>query len=393
MRRVHGWLALATGLVLLVILLSGVALVFQPELDKLFHPSLYKSTPSSNPITPTEAIRAVKEQEPDFPVGDTVVRNRGVYEVYSPNFVRQAHVDPGTGEVLGVGSHQSGVLGFLGNLHMCGLTCKHYPGYVGFLHDRVRILGNPLNIGSLCLCVAALVLVLLCISGLILWWPGIKRMARGFKVRRGGGTYKTNYDLHKVVGFAAIPFLLFWAITGAGFELKQIEDAWYAVTPGDEPKRDFVPFESKPGSGNGITPGQAERLATAAVPGSKSISITLPADDKKAYYDVWIQHDWDSLATYTWPGNTEVGVDQHSGKTKILYGDPDESRPASQVLWTEWLFAGHSGFLFGPLPRVVWLLFGLTPLLLAITGTTVWWIRRRKRKRKAPAPVPAPAPT
>ena len=77
------------------------------------------------------------------------MRNRGVYEVYSRNFMRQAHVDPGTGEVLGIGNHEAGVLGFLANLHMCGLSCKDYPGYVGFLHERVRILGNPLNVGTL----------------------------------------------------------------------------------------------------------------------------------------------------------------------------------------------------------------------------------------------------
>ena len=79
---------------------------------------------------------------------------------------------------------------------------------------------------------------------------------------------------------------------------------------------------------------------------------------RRRYYDVWIQHDWDSLGSYVWPGNTEVGVDQHSGETKILYGDPDESRPASQVLWSEWLFASHAGYLFGPLPRSVWFIFG-----------------------------------
>ncbi len=385
LRRMHGWLALATGVVLLAILLSGVALVFQPELDKLLHPGLYDATETENPISPKQALAEVERQEPDFPVGDTIVRNRGVYEVYSRNFMRQAHVDPGTGEVLGIGNHEAGVLGFLANLHMCGLSCKDYPGYVGFLHERIRILGNPLNVGTLILCGGALVLIFMCISGLALWWPGVRRMARGFKVRRGGGAYKTNYDLHKVVGFAAIPFLLFWAVTGLGFELKQIEDAWYALTPGDEPKREFVSFESKPDSGNGVGPGEAERLATTAVPGSKPISITLPADNKKGYYDVWIQHDWDSLGSYVWPGNTEVGVDQHSGETKILYGDPDESRPASQVLWSEWLFASHAGYLFGPLPRSVWFIFGLTPLLLAITGTAVWWIRRRKRKRKRPA--------
>ena len=55
---------------------------------------------------------------------------------------------------------------------------------------------------------------------------------RGLKVRRGKGRYKLNYDLHKVVGFVALPALAIWALTGINFELpKQTEGAYYAVTP------------------------------------------------------------------------------------------------------------------------------------------------------------------
>ena len=65
-----------------------------------------------------------------------------------------------------------------------------------------------------------------------MWWPGIKRLARGLRVRRRQGTYAFNYDLHNVVGLAAIPFLVMWGFTGAHFELKQVSELWYAVLPG-----------------------------------------------------------------------------------------------------------------------------------------------------------------
>jgi uncharacterized iron-regulated membrane protein len=32
--------------------------------------------------------------------------------------------------------------------------------------------------------------------------------------------------------------------------------------------------------------------------------------------------------------------------------------------------------------RIPWVLFGLTPLLLAVTGMTTWLLRRRKRRAK-----------
>jgi hypothetical protein len=33
-----------------------------------------------------------------------------------------------------------------------------------------------------------------------------------------------------VAGFLTLPFLFMWALTGAGWELPFVADAWYAVT-------------------------------------------------------------------------------------------------------------------------------------------------------------------
>jgi uncharacterized iron-regulated membrane protein len=47
-----------------------------------------------------------------------------------------------------------------------------------------------------------------------------------------------------------------------------------------------------------------------------------------------------------------------------------------------WPGAVHMGTLVGWLPRTGWILFGLTPLLLAVTGTVTWVMRRRMGRRK-----------
>jgi uncharacterized iron-regulated membrane protein len=392
-RRLHGWVALAVGIVLLVVVVSGAMLVLDPEIQKLLvKPDLYRSTPSENPISPGQAIRAAKREVPDFE-GATAVRNRGVYEVYDDSFLKQVHIDPGTGEVLGVASHDSGVMGFVRNLHTCGLSCKDYPGYLPLLKHKLELLGNRLTIGDLVLGCTALVLLFLALSGLVLWWPGIKRFARGFRVRRGRGAYATSYDMHKVFGFAALPFLAMWAITGAGFEFKQVEQAWYAVLPGDRPTNADLPvFASKPGSGPGIGAVTAERIAARAIPGSEVTSVTLPAaGDRKGYYDIWVSHGWDAYESSLWSGNTEVAVDRYSGRAEVMWGDPDPARPISEVLWEEWSYPVHAGTPVGWLPRLGWLAFGLVPLLLAVTGTTVWWIRRRKRGRKRSTARATPA--
>jgi len=384
LRKLHGWLALATGVVLLLVVLSGTILLFQPELSKIINPGLYESTPTEDPITPAEALRNVREEMPKLNDASTIVLQRGIYMVYTADYARQINVDPGTGEVLGASDSEAGFLGFVSNLHLCGLSCKGYPGYIPWLKNRVEVLGNRPTIGGLILGISALVLIVLSVSGLFLWWPGIKRMAKGLKVRRGKGRYATHYDLHKVFGFVALPFLLMWAFTGASFEFEQFEKAWYGILPGEQPDPKELPtFESKPGSGDGINPAQAQNAALAAVPGAELTSITLPGrDDRKGYYDVWLTDGYDSFRASEWPGDAEVAVDRWSGRTQIMWSGPEAERPASQVLWEDWSYPIHAGLAVGWLPRGVWLAFGLVPLMLAVTGVTVWWIRRRKRRAK-----------
>ena len=386
-RKVHLWAAFATGLVLLIVTLSGAILILDPEIHQLTHPGHYEATEAADPATPSEAIAAVNAEFPDFKAS-TAIRNRGVYVVPDEMFEREAYVDPGTAEINGTREPYGGVMGFIKNLHMCGLSCKDYAGYTHFLHERVNFLGNKISVGLLILGLAGVVLLFMAISGLFLWWPGIKRMARGFKIRRGKGGYSKHYDLHKVVGFVALPFFAMWAITGMGFSFKQIEDAWYALLPGDEPKlkEEYLAFESKPGSGEGITTDEAERLALASRPGSTPVSVTAPLrGDKKGYYDVWIQDGFDEYGYYSWPGTHEVAVDRWSGRTQTVFPG-SEDREFSRVAWEDWNFTLHAGTPVGWLPRLAWIAFGLVPLLLAITGTSMWLLKRRMRRRKVTPP-------
>lgn len=381
-RKLHLWMAFAAGAVLLVVMVSGAILVLDPEIDQVFSPERYDVTETGEEISPGAALAAVRRDDPEFDPS-TVIRNRNVYVVADVDFENEAYVDPGTGEVLGTHDPNAGFMGFVKNLHMCGLTCKEYPGYIAALKERVPFLGKELMIGGIVLGLTGLVLLFMAISGLVLWWPGVKRFARGFRIRRGKGGYSKNYDLHKVFGFAALPFLAMWAITGMGFEFKQIEQAWYAVMPGERPSgnEEFLKFQSKPGSGEGISPAEAERIAVAEVPGSEPVSISVPAkDDRRGYYDVYVAKSIDSYEHYEWPGTHEVAVDRYSGRAKVVF--PVADRPIGQEIWEDWNFTVHAGTPVGWIPRLAWVFFGLVPLLLAFTGTAMWLLKRRMRKRR-----------
>jgi uncharacterized iron-regulated membrane protein len=135
---------------------------------------------------------------------------------------------------------------------------------------------------------------------------------------------------------------------------------------------------------------EAAVIAERALPGSRLTSIA-PIDpkDKASYYSAYVAEGTDAFEHGLWPGDVAVRVDRYSGRAKPGYGDPTDEQPVAQTLWEEWNFPIHAGVPVNGVWRIGWILFGLAPLLLAITGVTTWLIRRRRRKRPRPRPAPA----
>ena len=115
-------------------------------------------------------------------------------------------------------------------------------------------------------------------------------------------------------------------------------------------------------------------------------------------------HGVDTWAYGNYPGNYGVYVDRYSGRARRYFPDPGNDTITNGFM-QNWAGAIHMGTLVGWLPRTGWILFGLTPLLLAVTGTVTWVMRRRMGRRKkrrgrdrdggsgpgAPSPVGVPA--
>jgi len=55
-----------TGALLLTVVLSGMALLYEPDLQKLLHPSLYDAAPAASTISADRARAAALLEVPDF---------------------------------------------------------------------------------------------------------------------------------------------------------------------------------------------------------------------------------------------------------------------------------------------------------------------------------------
>lgn len=407
----HRWLSLILGIVLVVLTTTGAFVVFSPEWTRWSNSSTFDVTHSSDPIPMSQAIDVVRDAHPEFDPGSVNLYS-GLYEVSSTD--DEAHpgfygVDPGTGDITGYANPSRGVMAFFNQVHECFFTCDDYPGYIGFLDHPVPTLGmhwlQDVTWAGFTLGVLGLLLLFLAVSGIWLWWPGIRRLSRGFRVRTKRGRFARDYDLHQVIGMAALPFLLMWGLTGASFEFHWVSTAWYSLTGGKQVAD--VSFESAPNTGNrlDITLDDAVAAGRAqARPGATLVYVSLPAaDDDTAYYDMWFSEAFDQYRHGAYPGQLEVAVDRHDA-TNVQVNDYGTAPTLSnKLLDTLGAPTFHYGQSFNAWWRIIWFLVGLTPLALMITGLSTWFYKRGLRKRKrsggggttpaAPAPLATTVPS
>jgi len=79
------------------------------------------------------------------------------------------------------------------------------------LHDD--LLGGPT--GRSINGIGALLILILAVTGIIVWWPGIRTWKRSLTVRRHTGWQRFAWDLHSMVGFWSFAFLIVFALSGA----------------------------------------------------------------------------------------------------------------------------------------------------------------------------------
>ncbi|MEQ1884334.1 MAG: PepSY-associated TM helix domain-containing protein, partial [Bryobacteraceae bacterium] len=65
--------------------------------------------------------------------------------------------------------------------------------------------------------IGGFVTAFLCLTGLIVWWPGGGRWKRALGFRMDAGWKRLNFDMHSSVGFWTFLILFVWGMTGGYF--------------------------------------------------------------------------------------------------------------------------------------------------------------------------------
>jgi len=81
------------------------------------------------------------------------------------------------------------------------------------LHDHLGGGRTGLRVNGL----GAVVVIVMCVTGAVIWWPGRSRWRRSLVLHRHVSARRFIWDLHNVLGFWLLLLILMWALTGIYF--------------------------------------------------------------------------------------------------------------------------------------------------------------------------------
>ncbi len=197
--QVHLWAGIGLGLYVIVVCLSGSAAVFNNELYTAFLPEPMLVARAGPRMSRAEVRASAQRAYPGRSITRVSVsrnpREAATVSFGNSVFADQRFFDPYTGRDVG-NARPFGLrmVSFFSVLHM-----RLFLGYNGLLLNGA---GGFLSAA-------------LCLTGLVIWWPGIRCWRRSLTIHFDASPKRLNWDLHNAVGFWTFAIVFMWAITGA----------------------------------------------------------------------------------------------------------------------------------------------------------------------------------
>lgn len=293
---------------------------------------------------------------------------------------RQLSVDPYTGNVNGW-AESPAFFGTVRKLHR-------------WLLDPPPSKGEK-SVGKAIVGVSTLALVLILVSGLILWIPRSRKALRNrLKVSYSDGRRRFWHDSHVSLGFYATLLLLVMALTGLTWSFGWYRTAAYALFGGPQ---QTVAAQEKPSrkadSGNRHERERSGERTAGREQGKRQAETEARPFDYAVWDEVLEQLTAHCTAYKTIVlTQTEAQVARQSAMRRIDRAtfDPRSGRLAEITRYEEtprqqrlrgWFYAFHTGTWGGIWTKILYFLAALIGASLPLTGYWLWW-RRCMNKRK-----------
>jgi len=378
--KIHLWLSIPFGIIIAIVCISGAILVFEKEMLELAYPSRYfVKEVKAQPLSPDALMNSARRQIPDsIKINGLRITSdpKKTYQVILPGKRAAAFIDPYTGEVTGIDDGQ-GFFMQMERLHR-------------WLLDQYKRDGS-FALGKAIVGYATLVLIIIIISGIVIWFPRNKKMLKArLKIKTKRGWFPFFYDLHVAGGFYATLLLLVLSLTGLTWSFGWYRNAFYnvfGVSTNQTQTHSPAPATQKTtseGRGSSSPSGTSERRGKPEKKTDYTQWAEVLTDLQNRYTDynsITIQDGSATVSTAKY-GNTRGGdrytFNSSTGEiTEVqLYKDLPKSGKIRG-----WIYAVHVGSWGGLTTRILSCIVSLLGGIFAITGY-YFWIRKKMRKRK-----------
>lgn len=356
--NLHGWLGLMAGLFFLFYGITGSMLMFRGELDRYFNPELHHLTPHGMVLGADAIYRNLVRSHPnlkkivlhDFPVNAfdsyefMLFRNQ---QQITENYLYYISVNPYSGKILKEGSYADLQPSFFRWLYS--------------LHYSLQ-LGMP---GKLFSAVIGLVMLLSLITGIIIYrkhfWDALRfKAGLNFKNSRTAIS-----SLHRIIGVWAMLFTALLFFSGFWLNREHFSPETWKINPPAENILVKVNIDSLVAA--------SRKLVKGFEPIAVNIS-TIPG------IPVLVRGHMPSSGSLLYRGKASgFTFDQNTGKlmkTNIVEKQPFAAK------FDVWMYQLHIGAFGGVVLKLFYVLLGLLPGFLSVTGALLWLKRRKKIKKQ-----------
>jgi uncharacterized iron-regulated membrane protein len=359
-RKLHLWLGLGSGLVVMVVALTGSLMVFEKELEQFFAPEYYYAqTAIGEKASVDRLMKGVERAHPGAVFRQIFLFNDSERSVLfhimdADKEVRIVSVDPYSGTILKDVAQKDRFFFIVLQLH------------------RYLLLGD---IGKSITGASCLMFVSLLLSGFILWFPKKwKHLKQRLSFKKKASLKRFNWDFHAVLGFYSLLFLLLISLTGLVWSYKWYENMIYKVADGAPKPTQIFKNTTKIGTPTSYFYANMVRTTDSIFPYKGNIRLIVPEERERGIT--------------VFKENLELGIpnirsaiyfDRYSASLlKILPSEELSTGEKIRLL----VYPIHTGKIYGYPTKIIAFLVSLFAATSPISGFLIWRGRNKKKNKR-----------
>jgi len=366
----HRWFGLFAALWLTLMAVTGSVIVFYNEADVALNPHLRLVEPRGEMVDASVLAEAAEAHTPGAFANLINLPNEADQSAWV--FIRtrkDSGVEIAGGTYLLVDPYSAEVLGER-VFGAASLSRAHLMDMIYQLHIDL-LLGRWMVIF---LGVVAFLWFLDHVAALILSFPVAAKWAQSFTIRRKARSYKLVFDLHRAGGLWFFPVTLMLAFSGVYLNLYTPVIAAVELFSHVTHRYSFeAPYLEAPIYEPDVAYGTAVRTAEARAGNPVDLIRYFP------WKGIYVARAFDDRDIDPY-GRRMIAIDASNG---AILDDFHAASGTAGDQFLAWQYPLHSGKAFGWPGRIVIFLSGILVTVFSVTGTLIWWRKRKARKGRA----------